>query len=66
MRRNVDLNGVEKNVLVEELNWGEPIRHILLDEVDVILAADCVYFEVRPKVDPIPERPVYMTSTMPC
>ncbi|PCH41625.1 hypothetical protein WOLCODRAFT_137503 [Wolfiporia cocos MD-104 SS10] len=47
MRRNVIMNDLSERVRVAELDWGTPIpffsdfpRH-----PDVILAADCVYFE---------------------
>lgn len=44
MQRNVALNKVDKNVTVAELNWGESIPSSI-PKPDVILAADCVYFE---------------------
>jgi hypothetical protein len=50
MQTNVNLNlGDRRNVHVRELNWGEPLPTTLpaVEEVDVVLAADCVYFEVR-------------------
>lgn len=50
MRRNVEYNGVEKNVRVEELNWGEKIETLPLEGIDIVLAADCVYFEVSKRV----------------
>ncbi|GMK54392.1 hypothetical protein CspeluHIS016_0109780 [Cutaneotrichosporon spelunceum] len=43
MRANAVLNEVN-NVHVAELNWGEEIAGVPT-EVDVVLAADCVYFE---------------------
>jgi hypothetical protein len=51
MRDNVSLNlgdvGSAHHVLVDELNWGEPIPEgIPAKDVDLVLAADCVYFEV--------------------
>ncbi|ORX41187.1 putative methyltransferase-domain-containing protein [Kockovaella imperatae] len=46
MERNVEYNGVSSNVHVDELNWGEQIPgHIPVNDLDMILAADCVYFE---------------------
>ncbi|PPR02451.1 hypothetical protein CVT24_002000 [Panaeolus cyanescens] len=44
MNRNVILNSLESNVVVAELNWGEPIPQEI-PKPDIILAADCVYFE---------------------
>ncbi|KAF9817674.1 hypothetical protein IEO21_03330 [Rhodonia placenta] len=43
MRRNTALNGLAPPVRVAELNWGAPLP--LLPRPDVVLAADCVYFE---------------------
>ena len=32
---------------VAEYNWGEEVpSDIPIDEIDIVLAADCVYFEV--------------------
>jgi len=45
MKRNIEHNGVEGNVHVAELNWGEEIADVPTD-IDIVLAADCVYFEV--------------------
>jgi hypothetical protein len=48
MRTNAELNmpgSDAKNLHVAELSWGEAIRTVPA-EVDVVLAADCVYFEV--------------------
>ena len=46
MRRNTELNELTDKVKVELLNWGEPIpASIAKAPVDIILAADCVYFE---------------------
>ncbi|OCH95857.1 hypothetical protein OBBRIDRAFT_822511 [Obba rivulosa] len=44
MARNVAMNALESSVFVKELNWGEPIPDDL-PRPDIILAADCVYFE---------------------
>ncbi|KAF8211446.1 putative methyltransferase-domain-containing protein [Mycena galopus ATCC 62051] len=44
MRENVEINKLSSLCVVEELNWGEPIP-AQLPRPDVILAADCVYFE---------------------
>lgn len=46
MRRNVLLNGLRENrVQASVLNWGEQHPHHLPPTPDVILAADCVYYE---------------------
>ncbi|KAG6866506.1 hypothetical protein C0991_003050 [Blastosporella zonata] len=44
MRRNVHLNDLDNAVAVAELNWGIPLPPSL-PIPDLILAADCVYFE---------------------
>ncbi|KAK1922927.1 putative methyltransferase-domain-containing protein [Papiliotrema laurentii] len=44
MQRNIAHNGVSANVHVGELNWGEEITG-MPKQVDIVLAADCVYFE---------------------
>lgn len=44
MARNVQMNGLSACVDVAELNWGEPIPEDI-PRPDIILAADCVYFE---------------------
>lgn len=48
MQANADLNllPVGSNLHIGELSWGEPITHVPA-AADVVLAADCVYFEVR-------------------
>lgn len=56
MQRNVDLNfpqhtGAEDNVgpcpvKVAELDWGGELPDGIPHEPEIILAADCVYFEV--------------------
>jgi len=43
MRENVRLNGLQETVEALELNWGEPLP--TMEPFDVVLAADCVYFE---------------------
>ncbi|KAI1806780.1 putative methyltransferase-domain-containing protein [Daldinia bambusicola] len=46
MEHNIDLNGLEGQVKATILNWGEPLpQSIAVLKPDVILAADCVYFE---------------------
>lgn len=51
MEDNAKLNLADlqrDNVHVAELNWGEPLpAEIPLEKSSLILAADCVYFEVR-------------------
>jgi len=44
MTSNVELNDLSPLVQAEELNWGEPLP-TYARELDVILAADCVYYE---------------------
>ncbi|KAJ6516203.1 putative methyltransferase-domain-containing protein [Mycena sanguinolenta] len=44
MRENVEINQLSSFCVVEELNWGEPIP-AQIPKPDVVLAADCVYFE---------------------
>lgn len=46
MKRNTELNQLNDHVKVEMLNWGEPLPACIANvPVDIILAADCVYFE---------------------
>ncbi|WWC65444.1 uncharacterized protein I303_108062 [Kwoniella dejecticola CBS 10117] len=51
MRSNVELNLTNSpnhrpNVLVAEYNWGEEVpSDIPIESIDMVLAADCVYFE---------------------
>ncbi|KIK08489.1 hypothetical protein K443DRAFT_128426 [Laccaria amethystina LaAM-08-1] len=44
MRRNVSMNNLCNTVKVAELRWGSPIPPEI-PRPDLILAADCVYFE---------------------
>ncbi|KAJ7507453.1 putative methyltransferase-domain-containing protein [Mycena galericulata] len=44
MRDNVVINKLSSCCIVTELNWGEPIPADI-PRPDIILAADCVYFE---------------------
>ncbi|EJF63020.1 hypothetical protein DICSQDRAFT_83873 [Dichomitus squalens LYAD-421 SS1] len=44
MKRNVALNNLDGRVTVAEFNWGEPTP-AGIPKPDLILAADCVYFE---------------------
>lgn len=46
IHKNVQLNGLEKQVKVQLLDWKDPIPDIIAEKpVDIILAADCVYYE---------------------
>ncbi|KXJ92084.1 putative methyltransferase-domain-containing protein [Microdochium bolleyi] len=46
MKRNIGLNGLEAKARAAILNWGEPLSQDVIDlKPNVILAADCVYFE---------------------
>ncbi|KAI1381055.1 putative methyltransferase-domain-containing protein [Hypoxylon crocopeplum] len=46
MKHNINLNHLESQAKAEILNWGEPLpQEITAFKPDVILAADCVYFE---------------------
>jgi hypothetical protein len=50
MRINAFLNIPDpeaSNIHIAELNWGELLPHdVPVEETSLILAADCVYFEV--------------------
>ena len=48
MQENAALNVETLNLHIGEYDWGEIPSEIPVSEADVILAADCVYFEVRP------------------
>lgn len=45
MKDNIHLNQLSAHVIASVLNWGEPIPDQIPAQPDVILAADCVYFE---------------------
>ncbi|KAF2759816.1 hypothetical protein EJ05DRAFT_509509 [Pseudovirgaria hyperparasitica] len=45
MRRNVELNGLEGRAKAAIYDWGSAVPDGLPNSPDVILAADCVYFE---------------------
>ncbi|KAJ5099218.1 hypothetical protein N7532_006219 [Penicillium argentinense] len=45
MKENVALNDLESKVQASILDWGEPIPTHIPAHPDIILAADCVYFE---------------------
>ncbi|KAF8631165.1 hypothetical protein AX15_002504 [Amanita polypyramis BW_CC] len=44
MRKNVEMNHLESSVTVAEVNWGTDLPPDI-PHPDIILAADCVYFE---------------------
>ena len=46
MEENAVLNVSTPNLRMAEYDWGEMPREVPVAEADVILAADCVYFEV--------------------
>ncbi|KAI1501498.1 putative methyltransferase-domain-containing protein [Biscogniauxia marginata] len=46
MKHNIQLNGLDAKVRAAVLNWGEPLgEEIVALRPNIILAADCVYFE---------------------
>jgi predicted nicotinamide N-methyase len=45
MKENIQLNNLGPNATAAILNWGEPIPNQIPSKPDVIIAADCVYFE---------------------
>ncbi|KAI0152760.1 putative methyltransferase-domain-containing protein [Xylariaceae sp. FL1272] len=46
MQHNIGLNGLGRRVEAQVLNWGEPLPpNIMANPPNVILAAECVYFE---------------------
>lgn len=45
MQHNIKLNNLGPNATAAILNWGEPIPSQVPSKPDVIIAADCVYFE---------------------
>ncbi|KAG8919112.1 hypothetical protein FRC02_001868 [Tulasnella sp. 418] len=45
IRHNVEINDLGHFVQVSELNWGEPLIPMCSSNLDLVLAADCVYFE---------------------
>lgn len=47
MRENAVLNVSTPNLHIAEYDWGEIPGEVPVEQADVILAADCVYFEVR-------------------
>lgn len=45
MKQNIALNGLESKVTASIYDWGTPKPSQLPSHPDIILAADCVYFE---------------------
>ena len=45
MQKNIEKNGLSTRVQAQIYNWGEPCPSAVPSQPDVILAADCVYFE---------------------
>jgi hypothetical protein len=45
MKKNITLNDLSSRVSASIYDWGEPTPSQLPQHPDVILAADCVYFE---------------------
>jgi hypothetical protein len=45
MRRNITLNNLETRVTASIYDWGTPTPSHLPAHPDIILAAECVYFE---------------------
>lgn len=45
MEDNIRLNHLQSAIKASVLNWGEPIPKDVPPRPDIILAADCVYFE---------------------
>ncbi|KAF3388489.1 Protein-lysine N-methyltransferase EFM6 [Penicillium rolfsii] len=45
MKDNIALNKLESKVVASILDWGEPLPSHIPSKPDIILAADCVYFE---------------------
>ena len=45
MRHNIEHNGLSEKVEAHVYDWGEPRPDAIPAKIDIILAADCVYFE---------------------
>lgn len=45
METNIELNQLSSLVTATLLDWGEPLPGTIPSNPDIILAADCVYFE---------------------
>jgi len=45
MKRNITLNALDGKVKASIYDWGSPVPEGVPQHPDVILAADCVYFE---------------------
>lgn len=51
MQTNIKLNGLQATVQASIYDWGTPVPVDLPENPDIILAADCVYFE--PAFEPL-------------
>ena len=47
MSINADHNVDTHNIHVAEYDWGETPAGVPIEEANIVLAADCVYFEVN-------------------
>ncbi len=45
MQQNIELNGLSPQVKAIVLDWGEAVPAEISQPIDIVLAADCVYFE---------------------
>jgi len=45
MQQNIKLNSLSERVQASIYDWGEPVPESLPQHPDILLAADCVYFE---------------------
>ena len=45
MKQNITLNGLDSKVSASIYDWGESVPVAIPQHPDIILAADCVYFE---------------------
>lgn len=45
MQSNIALNELENRARAEVYDWGEPRPDAIIQHPDIVLAADCVYFE---------------------
>jgi len=45
MKQNITLNGIDSKVSASIYDWGESVPVAIPQHPDIILAADCVYFE---------------------
>ena len=45
MNTNIELNGLQSKVKASVYDWGSPVPDAIPRYPDILLAADCVYFE---------------------